>query len=276
MIGWRPSDDFIEKSRARLTSLFKQRLEQNQALLNDQRPQKAVGFTLLRNLVKEDKDIEKVVKNAQKRSADRAKLRPADPDKRKIEPRTSFGSIDVAFVPPYNWGWTWSAQTGTATSDVGASIDGTMNFDSWTGNDGKTASGAVAVGVYFRPGTTSYMDVRSNPSFNYIWDSDNVLDSSHSHAFLGIYVGEYTLGGDFVQAVIDQQINMWDSGGGSGQGSNSGYALFGSTNVDSDHFYEIWVWAGGDAEADGWSLFWGSAALSAMNIFVPSIEIHVY
>jgi hypothetical protein len=52
--------------------------------------------------------------------------------------------------------------------------------------------------------------------------------------------------------------------------------LFGSTPVDSDHFYEIWVWAGGDAEADGWSLFWGSAALSYGNLNVPSISVYAY
>ncbi len=152
-----------------------------------------------------------------------------------------------------------------------------MSFDSWTGEDGKTASGAVAVGSYFQPvADAGIMDVAANPAFNYIWDSDNVFDNSHTHAFLGIYVGEYTLGGEFVRAAVDQQITLWDSGGGSNQGANSGYPLFASTPVDSDHFYEIWVWAGGDAEADGWSLFWGSAALSAANLTVPSISIAAY
>jgi hypothetical protein len=120
------------------------------------------------------------------------------------------------------------------------------------------------------------MHVSANPAFNYTWDSVNVFDSSHSHAFIGLYVGQYTLGGEFVQAVVDQQINLWDSGGGSDNGENSGYPLFASTPVDSDHFYEIWVWSGGDAEADGWSLFWGSAALSAVSLTVPSISIHTY
>jgi hypothetical protein len=56
--------------------------------------------------------------------------------------------------------------------------------------------------------------------------------------------------------VIDQQIHIGD-----GTGSSSGFSLFGSSPCDSDHCYEIWVWAGGDAEADGWGAFWGSAAL---------------
>lgn len=168
--------------------------------------------------------------------------------------------------------------TGSATADVSAdNKNGTMSFDSWTGDNGKTASCAVAVGSYFQPvADVGIMDVAAAPAFNYVWDSDNVFDNSHTHAFLGLYVGEYTLGGEFVRAAVDQQITLWDSGGGSDQGSNSGYPLFASTPVDSDHFYEIWVWAGGDAEADGWSLFWGSAALSAANLAVPSISIAAY
>ena len=99
---------------------------------------------------------------------------------------------------------------------------------------------------------------------------------STTGAFIGLYVGQYTLSGEFVQAVIDQQISLWNSGGGSDQGNNSGFPLFASTPVDSDHFYEIWVWAGGDAEADGWSAFWGSAALSSANLVVPSISVYAY
>jgi len=53
-------------------------------------------------------------------------------------------------------------------------------------------------------------------------------------------------------------------------------ALIASTPVDSDHFYEIWVWAGVDAEADGWSLFRGSAALSVANLTVPAISVFAY
>ena len=98
------------------------------------------------------------------------------------------------------------------------------------------------MGSYFQPvADVGIMDVAAAPALNYVWDSDNVFDNSHTHAFLGLYVGEYTLGGEFVRAAVDQQITLWDSGGGSDQGSNSGYPLFASTPVDSDHFYEIWV-----------------------------------
>jgi hypothetical protein len=52
--------------------------------------------------------------------------------------------------------------------------------------------------------------------------------------------------------------------------------LVGATPIDSDHFYEVWVWVGGDAEAHGWSVFWGSGALSEGGITVPSISVFAF
>jgi hypothetical protein len=42
--------------------------------------------------------------------------------------------------------------------------------------------------------------------------------------------------------------------------------------VDQDHQYIIWVWAGCDASADGWHTFSGSGAGNQLNIKVPSIR----
>lgn len=278
MIGWKPPDDFAEKSRLRLTSIFQRQSEKKESLRKARHSEQTAVFTLLRNLVNENKDIEKIVKDSRERSKNHAKALLPAPHRRKVEPRTRFGSVGVTFAPNYNWQWTWNAESGSSPQDlVNASVNGNMSFEAWTGDNGKTASCAVAVGGYFRPTPDNgVMDISSTPSFSYVWDSDNVLDSSHSFAFIGLYVGEYTLQGDFVQAVVDQKISLWNSTGGSDQGSNSGFPLFASCPIDSDHFYEIWVWAGGDAEADGWSLFWGSAALSSMQIYVPSISIYAY
>jgi hypothetical protein len=109
------------------------------------------------------------------------------------------------------------------------------------------------------------MDVSANPAVAYDAQTWTVFDSTSASGFISLYAGEYTLGGEFTQAVIDQQIDITSVAGGS-QGQSSGFQLFGSTPVDSDHFYEVWVWAGGDASADGWSVFWGSAALSYGNL----------
>ena len=278
LIGPRPPEDFIRASHARLDALFQQKFEQRGRLWDEQLGLSEAPMALLRNLAKDDAAIERTVKDARARSKRRAQhARPA-PERAKVKSRAHLGSVDITFVPPYTWPWQWTATTGSATADVGVNQgNGTMSFDAWTGDNGKTAACAVAVGSYFQPiADAGAMYVSAVPSFSYVWDSDNVFDNSHTHAFVGLYVGQYTLEGQFIQAVVDQQIPVWDSGGGSGQGTDSGFPLLAVTPVDSDHFYEIWVWAGGDAEADGWSVFWGSAALSAMNLTVPSISIAAY
>jgi hypothetical protein len=277
LIGRRPSDQHVQESRARLDAMFDRRFEQRDALRTERRSLDNASLRVLRGLAGEDPILSSAVKRSQARSAALAKRPLCPPEGTKVRARARLGSISVTFVPPF-WPWQWSASTGSATADVGADGNaGTMNFDAWTGDNGKTASTAVALGYYFQPlADNGIMDVFANPSFNYVWDSDNVFDNSHTGAFIGLYVGQYTLSGEFVQAVIDQQISLWNSGGGSDQGNNSGFPLFASTPVDSDHFYEIWVWAGGDAEADGWSAFWGSAALSSANLVVPSISVYAY
>jgi len=193
-----------------------------------------------------------------------------------VRERARLGSLAVTLAPPF-WAWQWDAETGSASGTE--SVDGnagTMSYDAWTGDNGKAASSRVALGGYFQPfADNGIMDISANPAISYDAETWTVLDSAHAGGFVGLYVGEYTLQGEFEQAVIDQQIDVTSVAGG-GQGSTSGYPLFGSTPVDSNHFYEIWVWAGGDAEADGWSLFWGSAALSYGNLSVPSISVYAY
>ena len=234
----------LRKSRARLDAMFQRRFAEKTVRQKEHRAQNEVMMRVLRNLAEKDPSAAAAVTKAQKRSAALAKSPLRAPKRSKVSSRAHVGSFDMTFTPPYLWPWQWSATTGSdATSNV--SVDpnaGMMSFDSWTGENGKTASGAVAVGVYYQPdpllicGENGIMDISSNPAFQY----------------------------------------LWDSGGGSDQGMNSGYPLFASTPVDTNHFYEIWVWSGGDAEADGWSVFWGSAALSSASVTVPSISIHVY
>jgi hypothetical protein len=280
LVGPKPSEEFIRASRARLDALFQQKFEQRETLWNERRRMSEAQTALLRNLAKDNPATERTVKEARARFKEWAQHVLPVPKRAKIRPRAHLGSVDVTFVPPYTWPWTWNATTGDGSAGVEVSADqenGTMAFGVDSGVNGKTAAGAVALGSYFQPiADVGIMDVSANPAFNYVWSSENVFDSSHTHAFLGLYVGEYTLGGEFIRAVVDQQITLWDSGGGLDQGTNSGFPLLASTPVDSDHFYEIWVWSGGDAEGDGWSVFWGSEATSKANLTVPSISVHAY
>jgi len=239
-------------------------------------------FHLLRSLAKNDKDLirdsEKVVKAARQKSIHLAEAALANAEKRKVEHRSHS---DITAVAPFNFEWTGNAENGDATVNVSA-VNGTGNLSVHvdSGQDGSAAAdGKAAVGTYFRPTVANQrLDISSNPSFNYEWVAVNTWSSSHSAAFIGLYVGEYTLEGEFVQAPVDQQISLWDSTNGGDQGSTSGYPLSASILVDSDHFYEIWVWAGSDAEGDGWTndffFTWGSYAASYLNVHVPSISLY--
>jgi hypothetical protein len=273
LIGQKPSDTVLAASKNRLDAMFKKRFEERQVQRQEHRLIEAASFNAVRAFTKENPKLAEAVKEAKKQTAARSKVHAKPPHRAKVEGRERLGSVSVTLVPPF-WAWQWSAQTGddaTGTVNVDAN-GGSMNFQAYTGNNGKTASTAVALGGYFQPlADNGVMDVWANPRISYDENTWTVLDGAHAGNFVGLYVGQYTLQGEFVQAVIDQQIHIGD-----GNGSTSGFPLFGSTPCDSNHFYEVWVWAGGDAEADGWSAFWGSAALSYGNVIVPSISLFAY
>jgi hypothetical protein len=276
LIGRKPSDEHVEQSRARLNAMFDRRFERWDALRTERRSLDSASFNVLRGFVKEDPTLAAAVQRARTAALAERPLHP--PEQTKVRARARLGSVAVTFVPPF-WPYQWSATTGTSAQGI-VSADGnagTMGFDAITGQDGKTASTVVGLGYYFQPlADNGIMQVSANPSFNYGWDSTNVLDSSHTRGYFGLHVEAYTLSNVYVQTVIDQQIILWDSTGGEDRGSNSGYPLFASTPVDSDHYYDIWVLAYGDAEADGWSAAWGSGATSSASLVVPSISVAAY
>jgi hypothetical protein len=273
LIGHRPSDEVLAESKKRLDAMFKKRFEDLQAQRKEQRRIEAGALGAMRNLVKEDPKLAAAVEEAKKHAAARSKVRAKPPERTKVEGRQHLGSVAVTLVPPF-WPWQWKAQTGKDAAGV-TDVDpnaGTMRFLAYTGNNGKTAAAAVALGGYFQPlADNGVMNVSATPSVSYDEDIWFFWDSAHAGNFIGIYVGQFTRQGEFIQAVIDQRIHIGD-----GIGSTSGFPLVGSTPCDSDHFYEIWVWAGGDAEADGWSPPFGSAALSYGNITVPSITVFAF
>jgi hypothetical protein len=270
LIGPEPPDDFQAQSAELLDALFKRRFDRREQLRTARRSVEAATFEVMRGHAGDDPRLSAAVKKARELSTAHAKQHPRAPRRAKRPARQHMGSISVTFVPPF-WQWNWTATTGSATASANANGNaGTLSFDAWTGNDGKTASAAAALGYYFQPiADNGLMDVSANPGYSYDWQTWTVFDSAHAGDFIGLYVGEYTLQGEFIEAVVDQQISMSDY-------ESSGQPLFARTPVDSDHLYEIWVWAGGDAEADGWSAFWGSAALSNGSVTVPSISVYAY
>ncbi|MBV8391390.1 MAG: hypothetical protein JO080_16410 [Mucilaginibacter sp.] len=109
-----------------------------------------------------------------------------------------------------------------------------------------------------------------------------VTDSVHADGFIGLYVGRYDLSGGFNGTVVNQQISLWNDSswwaGTTGSGSNSAFPLFSQFNVDSDHWYAMWVWCGTHIETAGFnnSPTWGSGAYGIMDVTVPSITWELF
>jgi hypothetical protein len=214
----------------------------------------------------------------------RRKQKLAPPDVAGPAERIFTGSIGATVVPTYNYQWTWSAQDGGASVGVNANRNnGAIGFDLWNAGQSASASAATAVGFFFRPMVTNgILRISSNPAFNYSWWTSCWLASAHSDGWLGFYVGRYTLAGGFDGAPVFQQSMLWNddswfSGAGFHSGSNSGYPLFAQCNVDSAHWYAIWVWCGGRATGAGWgSPFSGSGAGSSLAATVPSITWELF
>jgi hypothetical protein len=217
--------------------------------------------------------------------ARRGKIKLYAPEVAAVAPRIFAGSIGITFAPPYNYPWTWTAFTGSASDHSAAAnrSTGAISFGLHTSNggDAATSAGRAAVGSYFRPMTANgILRVSATPSFSYNWWTSCAFASAHSDGFIGLYVGRYTLAGGFDGAPVNQQISLWHDNswwsGASGSASSSGYGLSAQFNVDSSHYYQIWVWCGGYVSASGWHTFSGSGAGAYMSARVPSIHAELF
>jgi hypothetical protein len=211
-------------------------------------------------------------------------LEGALPQAPEVTQRIFTGSIGATVTAPYDYPWTWSIAAGSPDLFVSADkTTGRMSFNIWSNwDDESSGSAAVGLGIFFKPMTASgILRLSSNPSFNYTWGTWDTLASAHSDAFIGLYVGSYALGGGFDGAPVNQQIVLWSddswwSGAGYHQGSNSAYPLFAQFNVDSSHWYALWVWCGGNAAAEGWGTFSGSGANSGLTVALRSITWELF
>jgi hypothetical protein len=205
------------------------------------------------------------------------------PSHGEVKERVYTGSFGAVVTPPFDYRWTWSAVNGSPSdnSEVAKNNTGEMSIvmDTDLGGNSSSISGRVAVGIYFYPPAecASLLQVWSTPAFTDQWYDICAWDSCSADGWIGLYIESYDLTGAPTGAIIDQQVSLWSDSswwsGDSGGGSNSGFGLYASpVQVDQDHQYIIWVWAGCDASADGWHTFSGSGAGNQLNIKVPSIR----
>lgn len=205
-----------------------------------------------------------------------------DPHRADVKEGVYVGSIGAVVKPPFDYQWTWSAVNGNPSdnTETANSSSGKMSlvFDTDGGDNSSSISGRAAVGIYFYPpADNDTLQIWSSPAYADQWYDICSFDSAHTDGWIGLYVASYDLTGAPTGAVVDQQVSLWSDSswwsGGTGQGSNAGFGLYAPPiQVDHDHQYVIWVWAGGDVSAQGWGTFSGSGAGDQLKVTVPSIR----
>ncbi|MDJ0823846.1 MAG: hypothetical protein QNJ09_18825 [Paracoccaceae bacterium] len=201
-------------------------------------------------------------------------------------PRVFTGSIGGVETPAYDYDWTWSSTNGSVSlADVTARrSSGAMGVDLYcSGRGGSgTVDVAAAVGFYFRPSTENgILRIHTAPGFVMDLDTYSALGTSRASAWIGLYVGEYEVGGNgFTSAPVNTKttlgsLDTWWSGG-SRDRSTSGYAMNAQFDVDNAHWYAIWVWCGGKAHAGGDGIFSNTGAFTDLDVTVPSMTWTLY
>jgi len=282
------SESFLMQSKAWLCKLFQQQSKEKEVLPKDRIETTELSLNLLRKLAKDDDSLQKKYFLAKDKAIQLAKDgidRGSEPRKRVDKPRddtSSDGTWTVrTFTPPYDWPFHWStasrgnetlptveATAGAKTGDMAIAV---RNFS----DEDYSCDATVAVGSFFQPNqSNATMHISSQPSISYFYEVFAPVAHGHAHAFMGIYVGEHSVAtGKFEGAVVDQKINLWDLDlSDRFSGGIDVFSLTASTPVDNEHFYEVWVWAGGDTEVGSFEFPWVE---SNLKFHVPSISIFV-
>jgi hypothetical protein len=274
-----PSGTTTGRSQAHLTRLFQDAFDKRQADRKEFIEETEATFRAFGKLVQGDPDIAKASEIARKRTTSQIPKPAAELLKRKMRTQ-KVSAQDVTRVVPFDWNWTWSATSGSAQILIESADHNTGNLSgqTYSGDNGGTGSVAFAVGVFYQPtAANGLLDISAIPSISWWYNTSQLFDGVHSRGFLGFYVCEYTLEGDFVQAVVDQQINLWDvSSHSSNSVTNSGFPLLATFPVDNNHFYEVWVRAGNDSGGVGGGFLNFSYSGGVTTVNVPEISIFEY
>jgi hypothetical protein len=282
--GVKPPAKMREASRRKLTLMFEEQFKQT---IIRRREVGEIQTEVVRpfiEIAKANEGQESLVKRLAKLDAERRKQKLVLPHTAPVKRRTYIHSVGLTETPPYDWPWTWKAANGSppAPSVNADQKEGNISFDLWCGDSGGAVAGAAAVGFYFQPAIENIgvMQFSASPALSWEWWTYNVFDSSHSDGWIGLYVGSYDMNGT-QYTHVDQRVNLWDESHSflaspDGAGSNSGFPLTETQFINSDSFYEVWVWCGGSASADGSHTVWGSWAGSKMHVSVPFMHIEYW
>lgn len=270
-------DDMSEKSQAKLTTISEMCFEQRQALWKQTAPKRALADKLLLKLTAEDEELRQLMMKAHDVSIFISKNGPNP--REPIEPKYPIPSLTAVTTVQLNapWGltWAWNSVPNDPPLAMAQNLSnpelgqlGVMSLNLRTDRGRPVESGSMAVGAWFQAPRSGLMTISADPTITYGYGNEAWLRSSHTHAWIGFFIQEWTVDGVMVQNVVDQQINLWDLTTDHDFVGGSKFSLGAGIPVISDRYYAIWVWAGGDVESN--ALSYGS-----LNVNLSSIFIHI-
>jgi len=282
-----PPQKLVLRGMADLEKTLAQRFQE----LNEQRARLARAngplWDKLRGLLRKDPTWAASVRRKRRASRkSRLARRVSVPKALQQKERVFLGSLGGTRVAPFDYPWTWKAQSGSPPPGGGVDVSAFAN-SGWmfvgldTGwKNASSLSGRAALGIFFQSPSEclSKFSFWANPQVGFIWEEECGLDSVHTDGFIGLFAASYDWAGNFTETLVDQMISLWSDDSwwtsNSGSGDSSGFPLSANFLVDADHWYALWVWCGGHASGDGSDTFW-SQALSGLHVHVPSISWQV-
>jgi hypothetical protein len=263
-----------------------QELEQSLAAeLSEKRTRESAAAALRKTIyapiiasAQDDHEAVRAVRDFRQLAPKKSRVKP--PMLVSIDPEIFTGPLGARLVPPFPYTWQWSGIEGDARG--GAQATGTNGIIGlWTDadrSDSGSASVRGALGIYFYPPTQGgVLQFWSTPAIAWWWSDYAVLDTAHTDAFMGLYVGSYDLNGAFSGAVVDQRQSLWNDTSHFTQtddhGTNSATTLSTRLWVDNAHQYILWLWCGTAASGPGnGGLFSGGGAWSSLSVTIPSLS----
>lgn len=234
-------------------------------------------------------------------AARRERIAPSAPRPRPVhEPAMRAAphptSLAGEWTPPYLWDWTWSAISGGPLSGSGLGAPGQVRLptvDLTTGSmtmyadtDGydtpnpkaSAASLVAGVGTFFRTQwDNAFLQIASNLSVVDGWTVSCSCDGATSDGWIGWYVNEFDLAGNYVATPVFQQFYLWNDYLWLGNQTDStpeggvSQLLYAFLTVDASHLYEIRILCGVDINGAGEGAWFGSGASAYLDVTVPFI-----
>jgi hypothetical protein len=253
--------------------------------------QAATTKMLIGSAVRDDPELKKALKA---QIASEKRLDKSEKRHKLVKPqsvrlpkrRVVLGSIGGVETPAYNYDWNWFSSNGNIRTKIHNANRNNGTLENYLSIGGSNGSGSgelrTAVGFYLRPVVeTGLLRIDVSPSHSTRVSTHTAFSSASASAWLGLFIGEYAVGSNtYLGAPVSFQNTLashstwWD--GDATSLASSGFPMTSTINVDSSHWYAIWVWAGVRGSANGSGFLSYSAMHSRIDVTVPSFHWTLY